>query len=353
MSNSTEPTTPNPPTPEPALATPEPTAPSAPSPETSPDLTPADPKSTANDPAPTSASTAVSTGPARKPPHKSKSTQPVRRHTHNRDAAIFTLISAVTLAAATAGLAALWPAALAAARAQSTELTQAGRQTSGGEALTDYQLAAWLDPNNQAAYTGLAREQILAGRADDALANLSRAGEGSEVMQLKVRTLLELGRYNEAANIANGLTSPDRTTADIALAGLAFALANRPPGDITALMDRVTAPEALQTLQRAQSGNLPLAAELYATGLLRSSSAILTKLPSGYQRDTLLARINIARHTPESLAAAIVNLQAAITANPADITARTLLAQAHRDLGQADAAAAQDSAIAKHKTGRP
>jgi thioredoxin-like negative regulator of GroEL len=270
----------------------------------------------------------------------------------NADAVKFTLIATLTLATASAGLAALWPTALDAARHQSTSLTTAAGQADGGEALVDYQLATWLNPANQTAYAGLARTQILAGRPDDALASLAYAGQGSEAGQLKTRTLIELSRYHEAAAESNHLTAPGRPDADVVLAGLSLALDGH-PADIDPLMARVTAPEALQSLRRAQAGNLSLAAELYTTGLLQSSSAILAKQPESYERNLLLARIRYARHTATDLDLAIGYLNTAISLNPASTDARILLAQIYRANGQTDAAAHQDTAIAALKAGRP
>jgi Flp pilus assembly protein TadD len=272
------------------------------------------------------------------------------RHQHpNRK---FTLLATLTLLAAAAGLATLWPLALQAARAKATSLVGEAAKASGGEAEVDYRLATWLDPESHTAYVGLARSLITAGHPDEALAALGQAGEGSEVEQLKVRTLIELGRYNEAADVAGKLATPNRQDDDHVLAALAYALADR-NSDIDALMPHVSSPEALQRIKRAQAGKLTLAAELYATGLLQSSSAFLMKLPASYERNLLLARIRYARHTPDDLARAAESLEVATSFNPSAPEARQLLAQTYRDQGKTTEAGLQDTLITKLQAGRP
>jgi Flp pilus assembly protein TadD len=264
----------------------------------------------------------------------------------------FSLIAVFTLAIAAAGLAALWPGALEAARHQSARLAAEGGRGSGGEAEADYQLATWLDPANQAAFAGLARAQILNGHADNALTSLGRAGEGSQVEQLKIRALVEIGRYNEAADIAATLITTDPSDQNLVLAALSFALAGR-SADTQPLIPRLSSPEAAQRVRRAQGDNITLAAELYATGLLQSSSALLTKLPSSYERDLLLGRVRYARHGPGDLAQAESYLTVAVALNPASIEARQLLAAVYRDDNRPADAGRQTAAVAKLQSGRP
>jgi thioredoxin-like negative regulator of GroEL len=263
----------------------------------------------------------------------------------------FWALAALILLASAAGLAALWPHLIQAAHDQSAKLVREGMQASGGEAEADFQLATWLNPGNHEAYIGLARTQILGGQAEDAIASLAQAGEGSEVEQLKVRTLLELGRNNEAANEATKLSAPGRSQDDLMLAVLAYAAAGRTADESTTA--RLSSPEALQRVQRANAGALTLAAELYASGLLRSSSALLTRLPTSYERNLLLARINYDRHTKTDLAAAGNLLTGAIALNPASIEARQLLANVYRDQNRLTDAQKQDAFIAKLRNGQP
>jgi cytochrome c-type biogenesis protein CcmH/NrfG len=105
-------------------------------------------------------------------------------------------------------------------------------------------------------------------------------------------------------------------------------------------------------VKRAQSSKLTLAAELFASGLLNSSSTILQAEPGSYERNLLLARIHYARYTKTSLANAADLLKTAVSINPASIEARSLLAKVHRALEQENEAITQDAAVAKLKAGR-
>lgn len=260
-------------------------------------------------------------------------------------------LSAGILLASASGLAALWPVALQAAHNKSQELTAEAKQAKGGEIEVNYRLATWLDNQNQAAYAGLAQAQINLGQPDAALLSLEHAGQGSEAEQLKVRTLIELGRYNQAANESASLITPGRSTNDIVLAGFSLALAGRAT-DIEPLIALVGSPEAATRLRRAQSGNLPLASELHATGLLNSSSALLTKLPVSLQRNLLLAQIRFARHSSKDLGEARELLLIAVNIDPANTAARKLLAQVYLDLNQTAEAQAQTTIVNRIEAGQ-
>jgi hypothetical protein len=264
----------------------------------------------------------------------------------------FAALAAGTIVAGAMSLASLWPVTLQAARDQSAALVVAGDKAKGPEAANDYLLATYLDPANHQAHIRLARTQIAAGQADLALKTLERAGQGSEVEQLKVRTLIEIGRPGDAADEAVRLTEPGRTEDDIVLASLAYGLAGR-TADAQALSTRVTSPEALQRIARAQASLITLAAELYATGLQNSSSALLEKLPVSYERNYLLARIHYGLYTKASLARAAELLRVSIGINPASLESRDLLAKVLRAQGDANGAVEQDAAAAKLRSGRP
>jgi thioredoxin-like negative regulator of GroEL len=249
-------------------------------------------------------------------------------------------------------MASLWPVTLQAARDRSAHLVTAGDKAKGPEAANDYLLATYLDPANHTAHIRLARTQIAAGQADLALVTLERAGQGSEVEQLKVRTLIEIGRPTDASNEASRLIEPGRTEDDIVLAALAFGLAGR-TADAQGLSARVTSPEAAGRIVRALAAPITLAAELYATGLQNSSSALLQKLPVSYERNYLLARINYGLYTKASLAKAAELLQVSVELNPASLEARELLAKVYRAQGEENAAIEQDAASGKLRSGRP
>lgn len=256
-----------------------------------------------------------------------------------------------------------------AAPSQSQRLVQAASRANGGEAEVDYHLATWLDPRNTSARLGLARAQIAAGRPDEALSALRRAGEGSEATRLRIRAYLELGRYTAAADTAAQLTRPAAShatsrpearrreasptpDADLTLAAAAAILASR-PSDAATLTFRLSSPEALQRVKRLQAGKESLATELYALGLLRSSSAILLPLPTSFERNLLLGRIRYAQHTAAALAEASDFLTSALALNPSSLEARRLLGTVYRDQRNVTAAQHQASLIAKLASGRP
>jgi hypothetical protein len=264
----------------------------------------------------------------------------------------FWVIAALALALSTAGLAALWPAALAAAHHQSFGLVADGRRASGGEAFTDYQLAVWLNPANQAAFAGLASAQISNGQPGLALDSLSHAGQSPDVARLKVRTLIELGRNTGAADTARNLTAPGASPNDLVLAALAYAQAGR-SSDIAAILPRVGSPEALTRVQRAQAGKLTLAAELSAEGLLNSSRVLLSALSPSFQRNLMLARIDYTRHTDTSLAQAATLLHQAISIEPANPAGHRLLSDVYTEQGNTAAATDETTLLNRLQAGRP
>jgi hypothetical protein len=251
-----------------------------------------------------------------------------------------------------AGLASLWPVSRAAALRQSDHLVADGRNASGGEALTDFQLATWLNPANQAAFVGLAAAQVSNGQPTLALASLARAGQGPAVERLRVRTLIELGRSSDAATAASHLAGQGAPSSDLVLAALAYAQAGRNP-DIEALVPRVESPEAATRIQRAQAGKLPLAAELSATGLLNSSSALLNSLPPSFQRNLMLARILYTRHSDQDLAQAVSLLNQAMELDPANQAGRRLLSDVYTEQGNTAAATQQTMLINHLQAGHP
>lgn len=263
----------------------------------------------------------------------------------------FWVLAWLTLASAAFGLAALWPLVPAYAHTQSQAFAR-DAEANRGAAAADYQLAVWLNPANESAHLGLAQAQIAAGHPADALANLNRAGQGSEVMRLTVQACIETGRYQAAAVAASVLITDAPTDSDLVLAALADTLAGQTTA-ANALTDRLTSPEAAQAIQKATASKFPLAAELYATGLLNGSQHVLLTLPQSYERNLLLARIDYTFHSHDSLTEAAGLLQFAITTNPAGLEARELLGSIDRDLGDTDAAATQTALINKLKSGRP
>ena len=266
-------------------------------------------------------------------------------------AATLTLTAIVIIASASA-LAGVWPIAVRAAHTQAASLIGEAGTANLAEAATDFRLATWLDPTNPAGYTGLAHTQILAGQPDAALTTLKRAGEGTAAAELRLRTLMELGRTNEAADRAAPFAALGRSDADIVLASLAYALDGRAT-ELPALIPLVSTPEAAQRISRAAAGDLPLAAELYANGLPESSRTLLMKQPTSFERNFLLAQIFYSHHTEGDLASATDYLQTAVALNPSYIPAHQLLANLYADRKFTVESATQTALVAKLQSGRP
>ncbi len=271
---------------------------------------------------------------------------------HRQSNVKFWVASVIVFVVSAAALAALWPSALSAARATSSRLASDG-QADRGVTTADYQLAVWLNPGNQTARLGLAAAQIEDGQAAAALATLGPAGQGSAVGALRVRAFIEDNQPVAAAAAGGGLVTQAPTDTNIELVALADASAGRPLTQNSSLISRLTSSEALQAVNRTDAGELPLAAELYATGLLHSSRRILLTLPQSYERNLLLANVDYDIHTQSTLTQASSVLSAAIAMNPADISTRQLLVQVYRAQGKPAEAFDQTTAIAKLQSGRP
>ena len=234
----------------------------------------------------------------------------------------FLSLTGLLVIVSASALAASWPVAQAAARTQAEKLVGESASAEAAEALVNYRLALLLDPSSDKARLGLAAAQIRLGKPQDALTTLERAGQGSEADELRLRTNIELGRTDPAAGLGQ-------------------------------LIGSEASPEAAQRLARVQAGKLPLAAELYAEGLLESSSAILVQLPESFERNFLLGRINYDRHTAASLIKSDMYLKTAIELKPNDLSARRLYAAVLADRGQTAANAQQAELIRRLENQRP
>jgi hypothetical protein len=238
------------------------------------------------------------------------------------NAAAFLSLTTLVVLATSAALASSWPYALAAARTESEKLVGEAAAAKQTEALNDYQLAVWLDPDSEKARLGLAAAQIKAGQAEEALVTLEKAGQGSEAADLRLRANIELNRTDPGAGLA-------------------------------ALIGRQSSPEAAQALARAEMGQLPLAAELYAAGLPESSTTLLARLPASFERNLLLGRIYYDRHTTSSLAAALDYLRVAVGLNPSDVAARRLYAAVLADRGLASESQQQADLVKRLESQQP
>ncbi len=262
-------------------------------------------------------------------------------------------IAASLIIALSAGLAAsFWPIVVEASREQSSRLVEAGKQARGAEAQLDFELASRLNPANQSAALELAKLQLATGQSQTALATLKRAGEGTEVLRLSLRTYLELSQAAKAADLAGRLATTSPANDDIALATLAYIVANQ-PDKAASLIPRLSSPEAARRLVAAQSYELALARELYSTGLLSSSQRILTSLPASVVRNLLLASILYARGGTERTTQARDLYAQAVQLEPSNLEARQGLVNTFHALGDQRSAGEQTQLLQQLKAGRP
>lgn len=271
---------------------------------------------------------------------------------HLADAGYLTF-TLVLVALTAAGGVALWPTVVAAAHGQAGELV-ASAQTANDprEVRINYQLALALDPSNQAARLGLAQSQIAAGQAEDALVTLEGTGGEPAAERLRIRTLIELGRANQAVDTATKLARGTNAEADIVLAALAYAVAGQPTS-IAPLMPLVASPEAAQSLARAEAGDLALASELYAHGLPNSAQRIALEQSVSFERNLLLARLAYDRHAAADLDAAAGYLKVAVMMNPADAAAHQFLATIYTEQNLQIESQKQTDLATKIISGRP
>jgi hypothetical protein len=270
----------------------------------------------------------------------------------NANSAAFLSFTGLLIVATASGVAYGLPKLHELARRQSIQLSQAAIVAGPTEAETDFHLAAWLDHANEAASLGLARTQIASGQPEAALHTLSRAGQGSEATTLRLRTQLELGHNLAAAQSAASVDIPSASEDTILLVALAYAQAGQ-SSSIQSLNASLSSPGALQRLARIETGQLPLAEELYVSGLPRSSSTLLKNLPTSFERNIVLAHIAIDSHTATELLPATDYLIEAVALNPASITGHQLLSRVYTDRGLTTEAAAQAALASKLQNGRP
>ena len=209
-----------------------------------------------------------------------------------------------------------WPY-LAGNRA-SVLVAQAGQGSR--ESLLDYQLANILDPHNVAAAAAVAQAHLASDPAR-ALRICNRAGDSAALDAVYVKALLELGLRTDAANFSRRLVVTRLTDDATLTVAFSFALTGQ-QSHIPALASRLSSPAALQRLQRIEAGNVALSDELAASGLLRSSSALLATLPDSAPRDIRLASLkSLSPYRVDQMEASKL-YSAYLQAMPADIAAR-------------------------------
>ena len=251
------------------------------------------------------------------------------------------------------GLAAsLWPSVLAYSRNESASLTREAGQGTGADAELDYRLAYHLDHGNVTAALHFATAELADEQPQAALDALKAAGEGSDVQRIRIEALLELGNVDAATATGADLAKTDTSDETVRIVALAYGV-RRNQDAIAALKARVSSPEALQALSRAQAGNLPLAHDLSATGLNLSTRALLVKLPSSADRDLLLAQTDVRLGTHAMLADAASSYATSLALNPSNLAARGQYVDLLRLLKDPQDAAMQQTLHDAIANGRP
>jgi hypothetical protein len=264
----------------------------------------------------------------------------------------FWIMSVAAIAISVASIVVLWPTLLSSAHSESASLISEANKSRGGEAQSDYQLATWLNPDYNVAYADLASAELVDGQPGQALINLTKAGTSIKTTSTKVQALMEVGDNNDAAQAASALTFASATDQDLVLASLAYSSDDQ-ESRVSTLLPRISSPEALHAAKRAQAGKLPLAAQLYAAGLLNSSKQLLINLPASYERNLTLSQIDYDNPTRSNLAKAEELLLNAIALNPASTQSRQLLVKIYRAENKTTLADMQIALINKLQSGRP
>ena len=253
-------------------------------------------------------------------------------------------------------------------------------------AIVDLTVASWISPTNHQAIQQLGDLYLLENRPDDAVQALKRLPKGESGLQIaslqrqmgelaqSIKTLDDLMKGNPTAGLLTsksqvqleqGSANDAVVTSEQALSyaqdsrtqlqlGLAYAVGEHDDKLVT-LIASVTAPETLQALKQAQSGKIPLAHVLYATGLLRSSERILVAQSNLNPTDhTLLGHIELilSANNHTKLAEAVAHLEKATHQDPANQEAHRLLQQAYEEQGNVDGSTHQAELVRELETGK-
>jgi hypothetical protein len=263
------------------------------------------------------------------------------------------LVLASLIIMLSAGLAAsAWPAVLSFGRTQSSNMAVAGKRATGDEARLDYRLAYILDPSNQAAAVSVATSQQTAGKPDEALKILENAGQGREADRVRIKAALETGNVALTEATANRLSAAGAADDDLVLAALAYDTVGKPER-IDALKARITAPQALQDILRANGSKVTLAIALRATGLPISSRRILETVEASVPRNLLLASLIKANEQTTDLPVLAKLYREAISLDPTSTVARGELIAVLREQKDDSAADTEQALLDRLKSGRP
>jgi hypothetical protein len=174
-------------------------------------------------------------------------------------------------------------------------------------------------------------------------------------LQLETKAYLEEGSDQAAvttAQQAHVKASNDQTAT--LLLGAAYALHGQKT-DLAALTATQKAPETIQGLKSLQTANIARAQELYVLGLLKSSQAILVKLPApSVQRSLLQAHVALGLQ-PGRLGALAATpfAKEAVALDPSSLPAQKLFISVSRETGATATADNHQALMDKLELGKP
>lgn len=255
------------------------------------------------------------------------------------------------------------------------------------QAIADFQVATILAPANHNYKQLLASAYLKANRPNDAARELKTLPIGESGMQI-VTIYRQSGQLKQAGKVLEDVLQANKSQAALiakseleleqgrgdsaiiaartALAidthnpeaqvqlGLCYAV-NNMTVRLNDLIGSVTSPRALHTLKQAKQGKPALAYQLYSSGLIRSSRAILINQPQLMVPDqVLLGRINLilAPNDPPKLKEAETALAKAAQTDPANLESHKLLREVYLRQQNTAAALHQADLINQLETGK-
>jgi hypothetical protein len=267
----------------------------------------------------------------------------------------FWITAGVTVTAAAGLVASAWPLTHHYLTDQATALERAGELTDGNEAALNFRLAAILDPGSGVNAWHYASVRLESGDATGALSVLNRArvqSESSSAKTVRMQALLETGQNAQAGEVAHNLLSSHPNEDQITQAALVLAAVGK-GSDVAALEARVSSPEAAGRRHWATAGNLAVADALAASGLLRSSRALLLHTPESAPREIRLASLESISKTKSDWVSAARHYEIYLAAMPADAKTRLAYANLLDKLKRPNDADLQRQLASDLQNGRP
>lgn len=265
----------------------------------------------------------------------------------------FITLCALTLLAAAGMLAISMPWWSHLPQTQASYLRHLAQTASVDEQLLLNRFATWFDHDNPEAHLSIAQASLKLHDPVTGLNQLKFLPANPTTVTLKAQLLLEDNQPSAAVETITPITiDPLASEPTIVTACLAQAVMGQAPA-CGPLAGRVSSPEAITSILRAQGDAITLASALYANGLHLSAQRILSNEPVSPTRNLLLARIHYDLHTQTSLQSARDLLIMTTNLNPAGLEARQLLRMVYQDLDDLNGAATQSELIDRLTSGRP